>query len=42
MSDSAWAAATKGCGFDLKMFFRKFCWQGKSFNPVPQNGSRAI
>ena len=30
------AEATEGCGFDLKMFFRKFCWQGKSFNPASQ------
>ena len=29
-------------GMDLKMFFRKFCWQGKSFNLVPQMGSRLI
>ena len=40
MSHSACAEADEGCGFDIKIFFMKFCWQDKGFNPVPQNGSR--
>ena len=36
MSHCACAEATEGCGYDLKMFLRKFCGQGKSFNSVPQ------
>ena len=36
ISQCACAEATAGCGFDLKMFFRKFCCQGKSFNSVPR------
>ena len=36
MSHYVCAEATEGCDFDLKMFLRKFCLQGKSFNSVPQ------
>ena len=36
MSHCVCAESTEGCGFDLEMFFIKFCCQGKSFNSVPQ------
>ena len=36
MSHCACAEATEWCGFDRKIFLRKFCLQGKSFNPAPQ------
>ena len=36
MNHCACAEATDGYGFNLEMFFRKFCWQDKSFNSIPQ------